>query len=395
MEPMITKAEARRFLLKKHGLLGKSPFVGRKGILTYVKQVGCVQYDPVDACGKSHELSFLSRVTGFTREMLWDLLYKDRLLMDFWDKNMSILLTEDWPYLEHVREQYRNQSRSREAVDAVAADIRSYLHTHGHASSRELALEGQADWYWSQTSLSRAALETLYFRGDLIIHHKQRTVKSYALAEDYLPAELLSAENPFHTPLDRQTFQVLRRIGAVGLLWNKASDAWLGIDDLKGAAREAAFARLLEQGDITPIRIAEIEQPLYLKTQDLPLFKASQAASSVQKEVRFIAPLDCLLWDRKLIRALFDFAYTWEIYTPLEKRVYSYYVLPVLYGETFVGRVEPSCDRKGKTLLMKRFWAEKGFRPTQAFRRAMEREAEKLCRFHGLERIDWSDLFWK
>ena len=120
MPQPITKEHANRFLLQKHGLLGKSPFVGREGILDYVRQVGCVQYDPVDVCAKNHELVFLARVKGFTKEILWDLLYKDRLLIDYWDKNMSILSVADWPYLEPVRESYRQESRSREAVDAIA-----------------------------------------------------------------------------------------------------------------------------------------------------------------------------------------------------------------------------------------------------------------------------------
>ena len=389
MPQTISREQARRFLLKKHGLIGESPFVGKSGVLRYVRQVGCVQYDPVDVCGKSHELAFLARVRGFTPQMLWNLLYRDRLLLDYWDKNMSILPTEDWPYLEPVREKYRKDSRSRKEVDAVAEEIRAYLHKNGPTSSQGLPLDGRVDWYWSESSLSRVALETLYFRGDLIVHHKRHTVKSYALAEDFLPAGLLQQENPCKTLLDRQSWQALRRIGAVGMLWNKASDAWLGMEDFKTPARNAVFERLEREGKIMPVCVEGISQPLYVQTADLPLLAACEKPGALRKQVRFLPPLDCLMWDRKLILALFGFEYTWEIYTPLEKRKYSYYVLPVLYGERFAGRVEPVRDRKSGTLHIKNFWPEAGFAPTAAFRRGLGKEAERLAAFHGLAAIEW------
>lgn len=392
---VIPKEQARRFLLARHGLMGQTPFVGREGLVRYVEQVGCVQYDPVDVCGKSHELAFLTRIKGFTRDMLWKLLYEDRVLMDYWDKNMSILRTDDWPYLEHFREYYRNESRSRDAVNAVEADVRAYLKRHGHASAQELALEGRADWYWSQTTLSRAALETLYFRGDLIIHHKRHTVKSYALAEDYLPADLLARTSPCGSVPDRQLWQARRRIGAVGLLWNRASDAWLGIDGFKAEAREAAFARLLEAGEIVPVTVGEMALPLYVKAEEAQALADAEKPFTGKKTVHLMPPLDCLLWDRKLIRALFGFSYTWEIYTPENKRKYGYYVLPVLYGEGFAGRVEPMCDRKRGVLMMKRFWPETGFKVTAAFRRAMESAAEALAAFHGMAQVEWQEGFWQ
>ncbi len=394
MPPTVSKEQARRFLLRKHGLLGPTPFSGKEGILAYVRQAGCVQYDPVDVCGKSHELAFLSRVEGFAPALLRELLYEDRLLMDFWDKNMSLVLTEEWPYFEPVRESYRQDVRSRDAIDAVADRVRAHLKAHGHASSQELPLEGKADWYWSQTALSRAALECLYFRGELVVHHKKGTVKSYALAEDCLPRELLSAPNPCQTSADQQAWQALRRIGAVGLLWNRASDAWLGMSGFTGQSRETAFGRLQREGAILPVQVEGLPAPLYLRREDQALLAACQKPFAGKKRVRFLAPLDCLMWDRKLIQALFDFSYKWEIYNPEAQRRFSYYVLPVLYGQRFAGRVEPLCDRKGKTLVMKRFWAEKGFPVTDAFRAALETEARRLADFHGLPLIRWEEGFW-
>ena len=104
-------AQARRFMLAKNGLLGAKVFRGEEGVLCYVRQAGCVQFDPIDVCGKSHELALLARVKGFSREMLSGLLYEQRSLMDFFDKNLCIMQTADWPCLHFVREGFRRHTR--------------------------------------------------------------------------------------------------------------------------------------------------------------------------------------------------------------------------------------------------------------------------------------------
>lgn len=386
-----TLPQLRRFLLARHGLLGARRFKGPEGLMQYIRQCGCIQFDPVDVCGKSHELALLARVEGFTHAMLYTLLYEQRRLIDFFDKNMCIMPIEDWPCLEHIRSWYRQQSRSADKVEAVREQVLRTVHERGHVNASELGLEGRADWYWSGSSLSRVALETLYFRGDLVIHHKQGSIKSYALAADLLPKELHQAPCPFADEEERMRWQVLRRIGAVGTLPNSPSDAWLGVDGMKAAQRNRIFSTLEADGAIIPIEVEGLSKPLYIKATDAAALAAAAEPSSAAKRVCLLAPLDCLMWDRKLIEAVFGFFYRWEIYTPAEKRQYSYYVLPVVYGERFAGRIEPVLDRKAGVLTVRRFWPEKGFRETAAFRRELENELNRLARFHGAQKVQWEE----
>ena len=391
MAVSVSLDQTRRFMLGRQGLLGAGRFSGDQGLKDYVKMVGCVQFDPVDVCGKSHELALLARIKGFDRDMLDRALYKERALIDYFDKNMCILPTEDWPYMEPTRTYYREHSRGRKEVDAVAPEILRRVHEMGSASSQELDMKERVDWYWSATTLSRAALETLYFRGDLVVHHKRGSVKSYALASDCLPKALLDAPYPFENEAQRHAWQVLRRVGAVGMLPNGASDAWLGMDGFKAEARSAAFGALLKQGRLAPVMVESVQKPLYIRAEELPMLEECAQKSSAAKRARFLAPLDCMMWDRRLIAALFGFEYRWEIYTPVNQRKYAHYTLPVLYGERFAGRAEPVCDRKAKVLRMKRFWPEKDFRVTDAFASAMVKAAAQLQAFHGLDRTVWGD----
>lgn len=385
----ITKEQARRLMLLKNGLLGTQKLRGKDGVLDYVQQAGCVQFDPVDVCGKSHELALLARVKGFTRDVLYELLYEERALIDYFDKNMCIMLAEDWPHLSYMRRYFAVNTRSKQEVDAVAKQLLAIVHERGSVSSQELDMKEMVSWPWGETSLGRAALETLYFRGELVVHHKTGTVKSYALAADCLPRELLEAPDPFANERERQMWQVMRRIGAVGMLWNAASDAWLGVDGLNAQARNEVFAELERLGVIIPVGVEDIPRPLYMLAEDLPLLEKARKGEVADRTVRLLPPLDCMLWDRKLIAALFGFSYKWEIYTPEEQRRYGYYVLPVLCGERFVGRVEPVCDRRNDVLVVRRFWPEEDVKLNDRFLWALEDAMQGLCRFNGLGRVVW------
>lgn len=376
----LTNAQARRFLLRHHGLLGPHTFVGKEGALNFVRQSGCIQYDPIDVCGKNAELVLQSRVKGFSKGMLDELLYQDRLLVDYFDKQLAIIPVENWPHFARDRAYHRQQGRSYEAVERAAETVLAALAAREYIASGDLpALDEKVHWYWSETRLSRATLESLYFRGDLCIHHKQGALKHYAPAQRLLPSDVYHAPDPFQTAEDYRDWKTLRRVGAVGLLWNRASDAFLGVDGLKQGGRAAAFANLLAQDALVEVRVEGIAEPLYTRQRELPLLEAVRDdASPPPPRMEFIAPLDTLLWDRKLIRTLFDFSYTWEIYTPAAKRQYGYYVLPILRGDRFVGRVEAVCDRKRRTLTVPNVWWE-GRAYTADLRKCLRR----FARFHG------------
>jgi uncharacterized protein YcaQ len=106
--------------------------------------------------------------------------------------------------------------------------------------------------------------------------------------------------------------------------------------------------------------------------------------------VAFLAPLDPLVWDRTLLRDLFGYDYLWEVYVPEAKRRWGYYVLPLLYGDRFVGRIEPRLDRKAGVLRIAGLWWEEGFDPTAeaGFAKAMAAALEAHRAFGGVARIE-------
>lgn len=392
MEKLIlTKEQARKVLLTYHGLAAGTEFAGKAGILDYIKRVGCIQFDTLNIVGRNPDLVLQSRVKRYREKMLHELLYKDRLLVDEWDKEMSIYPMEDWPYFQRNREAALKRYMAIKEVVEYLPCARKELEQRGPLSSSDLSNQDIIDWSWAPTRLSRAVLESMYLWGELIVFCKAGSRKTYDFASKYIPRELLDAEDPNKTMEDYHAWNVLRRIGSVGLLWNKASDAWLGIKEFKSKERVQAFASLLAQGKIIEIQIEGMKYPLYIRSEYRGLLEEAMQNNKFKTRGAIIAPLDNLLWDRRLIQELFDFEYRWEVYKPAAERQYGYYVLPVLYGDRFVARFEPVLDKKTNTLNIKGWWWEAGVKPTEKMRRDLKKTVAEFMHFTGADNIAVGD----
>ena len=393
----LTTAQARRFILAKQGLLGGYRFTGRKGAYDYIRQAGCIQYDPVDVCGKNAELTLQSRIKGFHKTMLEELLYRDRLLVDYVDKELSIWPAEDWPYFSPFRERSRMHGESFPGFAELEREALSYIRSNGPVSSDTLPLDGEIFWHssmhWSgnwhkNSKAARSVLEQLYTDGTLVIHHKNGSRKFYDLAERYFDPALLSAPSPCEDEDAFLCWRVLRRIGAVGLLWDKNSPAFLGIS-MKAEQRRQAFSALESSGAILPARVEGIKTLFYYRSEDEPLMRDVIAERLDRRpRLEFLAPLDPLLWDKAMIAALWDFRYSWEIYTPADKRKYGYYTLPMLWGERFIGRIEAAADYKGSTLHVKNIWFEPGIRQTKRVQTAIGQALTRFSKFNGCTTVE-------
>ena len=385
---ILTNQQARRFILLKQGLLGEHKFIDKQGALDFIRQAGCVQFDPVDLCGKNAEIVLNARVKNFRKDMLRELLYEDRVLFDYPDKQLSIIPIEYWAYFERFREIARANLNHHPDVEEHIETVRKHIEENGAVCSNDIALEGSTSWRsainWSAGGkLSRSVLEQMYSSGDLVVHHKRGTRRYYDLAERHIPSDILSACEPLPDDFEHLKWRVLRRVGAIGLLWNRVSDAWLNIAGLTTDNRNRAFEELAAEGKIVELCVEGIKSRFYARAEDIELVREVVNGLESKPRCEFIAPLDMLIWDRKLIKALFDFEYGWEIYTPPQKRKYGAYVLPILYGERFVGRIEAVCERDRGVLVVRNVWYDDGVRVTKALEKAIDSCLERFAGFNG------------
>ncbi len=157
-------------------------------------------------------------------------------------------------------------------------------------------------------------------------------------------------------------------------------------------------AELVESGTLVPVGVDGIRGPRYVPAAELPSLAqaerevaAGEPPGGAAPGVAFLAALDPLVWDRDLLRSLYDFDYIWEVYVPAARRRWGYYVLPILFGDRLVGRIEPRIERKADELRIVGLWWEDGFEPldTPGFVEAFRAAVEVHRAFGGVKRVAW------
>jgi uncharacterized protein YcaQ len=359
-EPIhLTNLEARRFLLAKQGLWPPRALTGKDGIMAVFNRLACIQFDPLNVVGRNPDLVLQSRVSDYRPDMLYELIYAERKLYDYWDKMMSILPLRDWPRLALLRAAWRERHAERRARHAEHVEtILDVIRQQGPMSSLDFGaqhgVEWKTDWRWGQMRAAKALLEMLGDTGELMVGHRQSARRYYDLAERVLPDEV--AAQPLLTDEEEYLiWRVARRCQGIGLVGPAmGGEVWGFV--AKAPERARAIEALVERGEMVPVQIQGDKRTCHLLARDLPYLEQARAGSPTPR-VAFLAPLDNLLWSRNLIERLFGFSYVWEIYKPAEQRRYGYYVLPVLFGDRFVARFDPRLDREeGKLRILSWHW---------------------------------------
>ncbi|WP_342758640.1 DNA glycosylase AlkZ-like family protein [Kineothrix sedimenti] len=396
-EVIISMEEARNFLVNYHNLNQARNLKGIEGVMECFRQMKSIQYDPLNVVGRNADLVLQARVSGYEPGMLYELLYQRYELIDGFDKEMCIYEADDFNKFRRIRaacgETAKERLACREQFDAlnVLDDVREHVKRYGLTSSKDISIGESRASRWGHKKLSSAALDYLYCTGELSVKEKRGTHKYYDFTENVVPKEILAQED---SKSDRQFLEwyIKRRIQSVGLLWNKSGGAWQGhfISNIK--LREEILAHLVHIGEVQMVLIEGIESPFYMISKDERFFDVNLE----KKHVKFLAPLDNMLWDREMINRLFDFNYRWEVYTPIDKRKYGYYVLPVLYGNQLIARFEPEKPKKNEPFSIKNWWCEKNITITDELLEQIQHSIEDFARYLSVQCLDtYEDIILK
>jgi uncharacterized protein YcaQ len=157
------------------------------------------------------------------------------------------------------------------------------------------------------------------------------------------------------------------------------------------ADRARTTAAFVEEGLLVPVAVEGFWEVLHVLAEEMPILKKAARPGRSMPSVSFLAPLDPFVWDRRLIKGLFGFDYIWEVYVPAPKRRHGYYVLPLLFGDRLVGRIEPRYERASRTLRIAGIWFEAGFAPMEEphFVPALAVAVEAHRRFVGAASVTW------
>jgi len=400
----VSVAAARRFMVLRHGLappraLPPAP----ASVMTVVGRLGSLQFDPLEVAGRNHDLVLLARIEGYRREWADELLYGERALYETYNKGLSLVPTAEMPYYRIAwdRSSRRHDASSFDEHAPLVAELLDRIRADGELSSTDVEPRAAIDWYWRPTNQVRALLEALGEAGVLGLSRRAGNRRYYDLVERLFPAELLAERREEH---DQLRHKLLSRFRAHGLLGRSGqAELWLGIGraapvlgDPAWRSRSALRAELIEQGDLLPVEVEAVRGERYILAGELDLLDTAEAElagasppGGIEPGVAFLAPLDPFVWDRDFLRSLYSFDYIWEVYVPEKKRRWGYYVLPILFGDRLVGRIEPRIDRKSGALRIPGLWWEPGFDPllTPGFVAAFAGALEAHRRFGNLDRV--------
>jgi len=390
----VTAEAARRFLVARHALTpARSLEAGPAGVLDVFRRFGSIQFDPIAVAGRTHDLVLHARVADY--DPAWcDGLYERREIFEAYNKGLSFVLVEDYPWFRG-----RLSRRWAEIIDEnadVAEQVLERIRVEGAMSSLDFErTKGETtDWFGLPTNTVRAVLEAYALTGVLGLSRRDGNRRYYDLLERLLPAEILAREVPI---LEQFRHRLLSRFRAHGLLGVAGvGDIFGGIGPAKPdprvpgyPGRTALREELVADGAIVPVDVEGVRGKRFVLAEEIGLLEDPPEPSP---SVAFLPPFDALVWDRPLLGSLFDFDYVWELFIPPEKRRWGWYVLPMLFRDRFVGRIEPRIDREGGRVEVLDLWWEEGFAPRRAdgFVDAMKDALRAYLRFAGASRLKWA-----
>ncbi|MGC1565417.1 MAG: crosslink repair DNA glycosylase YcaQ family protein [Trebonia sp.] len=384
-----TAEAARRFLVARHFLAPtRSLAGGLEAVLQVFRAFGSIQFDPIAVAGRNHDLVLHARVAAY--EPAWcDALYERREIFEATNKALSFVPASEFPWFRHAmgRKGPRFHGAALAENAAVAEHVLGRIRAQGPLSARDFERETgpTKDWFGMPENAVRAVLEAYTVTGVIGLARRDGNLRYYDLLERLLPAEVLMREVPEREQLRHKLLSRYRAHGLLGAGGAGGTFARIAPPQQRNELRK----ELVELGALVPVDIEGVRGKRLVLAEEVELLQAPPEPAS---SVAFIAPFDSLLWDTALLASLFAYDYVWEGFFPPARRRWGYYVLPIVFGDRFAGRIEPRIDRDRARVEVLNVWWEDGFAPRRAdgFVEAMRDALRAYLRFAGADCLEWA-----
>lgn len=362
-------------------------------MLEVIRKFGSIQFDPLAVAGRSHDLVLHARVADYDPDWC-DLLYERREIFEAYNKGLSLVPASEYAYFRATLS--RNSPRILADNAEVAERVLERIRADGPLSALHFAGERgtTTDWFGMPTNAVRAVLEAYAVTGVLGLARREGNRRYYDVLERLLPAELLARSIPLREQLRHKLLSRYRAHGLLGV--SGGGDIFGGLGPAKPDAerpehpgRNALREELIERGELVHVEVEGVRGKRFVLGEEVELL---EAPPEPPPSVAFLPPFDPLVWDRGLLRSLFEFEYVWELFFPPAKRRWGWYVLPMLFRDRLVGRIEPRIDRAGGRVQVLGLWWEDCFAPrrTEGFVEAMRDALRAYLHFAGATHLEWA-----
>lgn len=358
-------AVAALFLERQHLVRPRTRRLTAARLVRFAEDVGGIQLDSINVLERAHLLTLWSRFGAYDRETLERLVYRRRLLFEYWAHAACLVPTTQFPMWRRAMLDY----------EVHHTGWTSWLRKHGptlkrvEQEFRERGPLGNADftdtrpgrrmagwWAWKPEA---HAMDYLWKKGVLGVHSRVHFQKRLDLLERLLPAALAL------DPLSREAFQrwhVRRSLHAMGAASPTDLRLYLSYPRTSVAGRRASLRTMLGSGEIAEVAVEGERAPWLALAGDVPALEAAARRRSLpSRGTTFLSPFDSFLWHRERTKTLFGFDYRIEVYTPGPRRVHGYYSLPILHDGMLIGRLDAKNHREAKRLEVKHVHFENWF----------------------------------
>jgi len=354
----LSLAEARRLAVRAQALDGQwAAPPGAEGVVRTVERLGYVQIDTISVVERAHHHILWSRLPDYAPQALDSLVGRGGRVFEGWSwrRTAAYLPTTDYPYYAW---RMRRVGASRDGWGAwlaehadLAEGILARIRDEGPLGSADFAapegFQGRGWWDWKP---AKRALEHLFVSGRVLVAGRKGFQRLYDLPERVLPEV---ATGP--TPSDDEAVRwLIRRVlRSEGLSRSPSGWGWKSTDE----PLRTALAEMVASGEVVPVAVERTRAPYYLLPPALDRVGAAPPDAAV---ARVLSPFDPLIIDRPRLGELFGRDYRLECYLPTEKRRFGYYVLPLLWGDEVVGRMDAKAHRADGLLEVRRLEIEPG-----------------------------------
>ncbi len=400
---VISLQTARRLALRKQLLDGsiriRSTTTDREAILQVMAQLRCIQIDPIQVVARTELLVLWSRIGMFAPVRLHELLFRDRILFEDWAHCASIVCMDDYPLFLYRKRLFKEQVRQKRVRlstwltdhPELLAAVRTQLQECGPTATADFVLDiPHVPWRTSGWSSGRSVsqlLQHLFACGEVMVVDRQGNRKVWDLTSRCLPHTTDTREMD---AWEMSRIGLQHAIRALGV----ATPTQIRNHFMRRAYPHAApvLQELETAGILQRVQIGRdaatraLPGTWYVHQDDISTL-TSLARNEEAERIVFLSPFDNLICDRSRTRQLFDFDYTMEIYVPAAKRTYGYYVLPILVGTGFLGRMDARMDRTTASFHVQALYLEPARTHDLHLASALAAALQDLAQFLGAGRI--------
>lgn len=402
----LTRQDARRLAISRQHLDGSHR--RRNGrlqipLLDVIRNLGCVQLDPIRHVERTHRLVLWSRLGQFDETDLDTLRWQDRALFEYWAHAASLVLTEELPIHQYQMEAKRDPARSSfarhskkwfdsepDVLYPLIDHILQELGKNGPMLSREFEEVARYESRWSNGRYTSRVLDYLWSTGQIMVYGRPGNQRMWGLASEFWPEG--TPQNHL-TPDEVTAFATQKAIRALGVATPVQIKKHYTRSIYPNLAK--VLKKLVADGTLERVQIVEkgsvLKGEWYLHQEDGSLLEQIQAGEW-KPRTAILSPFDNLICDRDRTEQLWDFYYRIEIYVPKVKREFGYYVLPILHNDKMVGRIDSQMDRKTNIYHLNNVYAEPNAPKSKRMIQSLHRSIQQLAKFLGATDIQWGTV---